>query len=49
MAKACKHEWIGTADGVHCAKCGKHLSHDEYLALFEVKEDPKPKKKSAKK
>ena len=32
MAAACKHEWVGGADGVTCRLCGAHLTHDEYVA-----------------
>ena len=28
--KSCHHVFIGKADGVHCKKCGLHMSHQEY-------------------
>lgn len=31
---ACKHIYIGSHDGVTCALCGKHWSHDQYVAMI---------------
>ena len=28
--KSCHHVFIGRADGVHCTRCGLHISHQEY-------------------
>ena len=46
----CKHKYIGSSDGVTCAFCGTHWTHDEYVALFEEKGQiemsaPAPEKK----
>ena len=40
---ACKHVWQGGPDGVTCKECGKHLSHEEYLAELQ----PAPTKRPA--
>lgn len=34
----CKHKYIGSSDGVTCALCGEHWTHEAYVALFEDKE-----------
>ncbi len=45
----CKHDLIGSADGVTCKKCGLHLTHKEYQEFLkpkpaqEAKPAPKPK------
>ena len=51
----CEHVFIGRADGVHCKKCGLHLTAEGYKELTEYKpvaasktEEP-PKKKGGKK
>lgn len=35
--KECKHDWIGSADGVTCRICGKHLTDAEYKKASEPK------------
>ena len=46
----CKHEFIGSADGVTCKKCGLHLSPDEYRKSLKPKPEPSvPKPKAEKK
>ena len=46
----CKHVFIGKSDGVHCAKCGLHISASEYAKQLSQEEKPKrqPKKKVTK-
>lgn len=34
----CKHVFKGMANGVVCVKCGKRLSHDEYVKSLQPKE-----------
>ena len=29
-----KHEFVGAADGVHCARCGLHLTPEQYRAYI---------------
>ena len=41
----CKHYWRGYSEGVYCVKCGKKLTHDEYIALTEKKDEPKKTRK----
>lgn len=41
----CKHEWQGNADGVVCVKCGKKLSHDDFVALTSAPKEKKTAKK----
>ena len=38
----CNHVFIGRSDGVHCTKCGWHLSGREYAeyCLLEEEKDP---------
>ena len=31
---SCIHDLIGKSDGVHCIKCGLHMSADEYTAYL---------------
>lgn len=38
----CKHMFVGTADGIHCTRCGLKLSPAEYAAMQNV---PKPETK----
>ncbi len=49
----CKHDLIGSADGVKCKKCGMHLTHKEYQEFLKPKpaqeEKPAPKPKTTKK
>ncbi len=33
----CKHDLIGSADGVTCKKCGLHLTHKEYQEFLKPK------------
>lgn len=35
--KACLHVFVGRADGVHCKKCGLHLTAEGYKELTEYK------------
>lgn len=44
----CKHKYIGSSDGVTCAFCGAHWTHEEYVALFNKKDEaaaPETKKR----
>ena len=41
----CKHEWQGNAEGVVCIKCGKKLTHEQYVDLTTPKEPKKTTKK----
>lgn len=50
----CEHVFVGRADGVHCKKCGLHLTAEEYKELTEYKpaapsETEEPPKKGGKK
>lgn len=49
----CKHIFIGKSDGVHCAKCGLHMTVAEYLDYMHSKmteeNKDKPKRQSRKK
>ena len=38
--KACPHVFIGRADGVHCARCGLHLTARQYHELLHPPESP---------
>lgn len=38
--KACPHVFIGRADGVHCARCGLHLTPRQYHELLHPPEAP---------
>lgn len=40
----CKHEFIGKADGVHCTKCGLHMSASDYVKFLNP-EKPEAKTK----
>lgn len=46
----CNHVFIGRADGVHCQKCGMHMSTEEYAKYLAPIEKAKrqPRKKAAK-
>lgn len=37
--KACPHVFIGKADGVHCTRCGLHLTAQQYHELLHPPED----------
>ena len=37
--KACPHVFIGRADGVHCTRCGLHLTAQQYHELLHPPED----------
>lgn len=43
----CKHEFIGTALGVHCKRCGLQMTAEEYRKHINTK--PKPKRAPRKK
>lgn len=45
----CKHYFIGTAEGVHCGKCGLKLTAEEYARLMAKPDERKPEKKEQKK
>ena len=38
--KACPHIFIGRADGVHCTRCGLHLTAQQYHELLHPPESP---------
>lgn len=38
----CKHMFVGTAEGIHCTRCGLKLSPAEYAAMQNA---PKPETK----
>lgn len=38
--KACPHVFIGRADGVHCTRCGLHLTAQQYHELLHPPETP---------
>ena len=46
----CNHVFIGKSDGVHCTRCGLHMSAENY-AKFLNPENPeeKPKRQARKK
>ena len=37
--KTCPHVFVGRADGVHCTRCGLHLTAQQYHELLHP---PKP-------
>lgn len=37
----CHHIFIGRADGVHCTRCGLHLTAQQYHELLHPPEDEK--------
>ena len=38
--KSCHHVFIGRADGVHCTRCGLHLTPQQYHELLHPPEAP---------
>ena len=46
----CKHEFIGRTDGIHCVKCGSHMSASEYVKYLhpEIQKNPKTKRNGGK-
>lgn len=45
----CNHVFVGKADGVHCAKCGLHLSAEEYAHRLKPPEEKSKAPKCARK
>lgn len=48
--RECKHRFIGKFDGVHCQKCGLHLTARQYHELLHPPkgtERPAPKRKTS--
>lgn len=46
----CSHLFIGRSDGVHCTKCGLHMSAAEYVKFLKPeKPEEKPKRQNRKK
>ena len=37
--KACPHIFIGRTDGVHCTRCGLHMTAKQYHELLHPPED----------
>ena len=37
--KSCPHVFIGKTDGVHCTRCGLHLTAQQYHELLHPPED----------
>lgn len=37
--KSCPHVFVGRADGVHCTRCGLHLTAQQYHELLHPPED----------
>lgn len=37
--KSCHHVFIGKSDGVHCTRCGLHLTAKQYRELLHPPED----------
>lgn len=37
----CKHVFVGKADGVHCKKCGLHMTPKEYRDYVEGAQEKK--------
>lgn len=35
--ESCNHVFIGRANGVHCTRCGLHLTAEEYAKRCNVK------------
>ena len=45
----CNHIFIGRSDGVHCLKCGSHMSAAEYVNFLNPeKPEEKPKRQTKK-
>lgn len=40
--KACPHVFIGRTDGVHCTRCGLHLTAKQYHELLHPPEKAEP-------
>lgn len=38
--KTCPHIFVGRADGVHCTRCGLHLTAQQYHELLHPPESP---------
>ena len=36
----CKHIFVGRADGVHCTRCGLHLTAQQYRELLHPPKSP---------
>lgn len=53
MQKTCPHVFVGRADGVHCTRCGLHLTAQKYHELLHPPEgqqdaaDAEPNKEPA--
>ena len=45
----CNHVFIGRSDGVHCVKCGSHMSAAEYIKYLNPEPEGKPKRQTRKK
>lgn len=49
----CSHVFMGKSDGVHCLKCGMHMTAEEYCKFLnpETKKpaEEKPKRQTRKK
>ncbi len=45
----CNHVFIGKVDGVHCTKCGLHMSALEYARYLTPEEKPKRQTKKKEK
>ena len=46
----CNHVFIGRSDGVHCRKCGMHMSTSDYVKFLNPeKSENKPKRQTRKK
>lgn len=37
----CNHSFVGRVDGVHCIKCGLHMSASEYVKYLYPEEKTK--------
>ena len=38
--KSCPHVFVGRTDGVHCTRCGLHLTAQQYHELLHPPETP---------
>lgn len=45
----CRHDFVGTASGVHCRRCGLQLTAKEYGRLVKGSVKDAPKKTGRKK
>lgn len=43
----CKHVFVGKADGVHCKKCGLHMTPKEYRDYVEEAKKAQEQKEEA--